>query len=172
METPTQSDATTHTHEPYEPTVWEAAFLIEVSQHGNTTQAVETIGIDRSTPYDRKEAHPEFARRWKYAKLEAADRLEAEARRRAVEGVEEPVYGRVGKDQDGLIGTVRKYSDTLLIQLLRANKPEKFKDRVANELTGKNGGPVQMENNVMLYMPQNGRDPQQSDTEPEATTDS
>lgn len=33
---------------------------------------------------------------------------------RAVEGVDEPVYGRVGQHQDGVIGAKRVYSDRLL----------------------------------------------------------
>jgi hypothetical protein len=44
---------------------------------------------------------------------------------------------------------VRKYSDALLIRLAQARRPEKFKDRQATELTGKNGGPIQTENKVI-----------------------
>ena len=48
----------------------------------------------------------------------ARDNLEAEAYRRAVEGVERPVY------QGGrLVGTVREYSDSLLTIMLRARHP-------------------------------------------------
>jgi hypothetical protein len=64
---------------------------------------------------------PDFAARWADALEEACDALEAEARRRAVEGVEEPVVS-AGK----LVCTVRRYSDTLLLALLRAHRPERF----------------------------------------------
>ena len=38
------------------------------------------------------------------------------------------------------VGTVKRYSDTLLMFLLKGRRPEKFKDR--HELTGKDGEPV------------------------------
>ncbi len=60
------------------------------------------------------------------AKEAAADLIEAEAFRRAVEGWEEPVgwyQGRPG-------GMVRKYSDVLAIFLLKGLRPDRYKDRV------------------------------------------
>jgi hypothetical protein len=60
----------------------------------------------------------------------AADALEAEAIRRAFEGQEEPTGWYKG--QPG--GYVRRYSDTLLIFLLKGAKPEKYADRM--ELRG------------------------------------
>ena len=53
----------------------------------------------------------------------ATDTLEMEARRRASLGVEEPVYY-----QGQVVGYVRKYSDVLLMFLLKAQRPEKFRD--------------------------------------------
>ena len=51
--------------------------------------------------------------------------LEPEAIRRAVEGVEKPVY------QGGeLVGYVREYSDTLLIFLLKGGKPHKYRENI------------------------------------------
>ena len=71
----------------------------------------------------RKE-DPEFAEAWNLALEAGNDVLEAEALRRAVEGVDEPIY------QGGaLVGTVTKYSDTLLALLLKAHLPEKFRER-------------------------------------------
>jgi hypothetical protein len=56
---------------------------------------------------------------------DAADILEAEAFRRAVEGWDEPTGWYRG--QPG--GTVRKYSDTLLIFLLKGMRPAKYRER-------------------------------------------
>ena len=39
-----------------------------------------------------------------------------------------------------MVGYKQNYSDLLLIMLLNANKPEKFKHR--HEVTGKDGGPI------------------------------
>ena len=58
-----------------------------------------------------------------HAKGEAFKTLEAESRRRSVEGWEVPVYHR-GKQ----IGTVRRYSDTLLIFMLKGATPGKYAD--------------------------------------------
>ncbi len=63
---------------------------------------------------------------------EAADLLEAEAWRRALEGVAEPVV-KGGKPvlhpTTGEAVMVRRYSDALLVLLLRGSKPGKFASR-------------------------------------------
>lgn len=67
------------------------------------------------------------------------DALEDEAVRRAHEGVLKPVFQQ-GKE----VGHVREYSDALMVTMLKARRPEKFKDRVASEVSGKDGGPVRV----------------------------
>ena len=63
--------------------------------------------------------------------------------RRAHSGFDEPVFYK------GIeTGTVRKYSDTLTIFLLKGFKPDKYKDRVANELSGPNGGAIEIDDSV------------------------
>ena len=62
----------------------------------------------------------------KRAFLTAGDALEGEAWRRAVEGVEEPVGWYKGESG----GVVRRYSDTLLIVLMRGLMPERYGNRV------------------------------------------
>ena len=52
------------------------------------------------------------------------DELEAEARRRAVQGVRQPVF-----HQGKVVGHIRKYSDLLLIFLLKHRRPEIFADK-------------------------------------------
>jgi hypothetical protein len=48
----------------------------------------------------------------------AKDIIEDEITRRAVEGIEEPVYGSGGKGVGTVqVGTIRRYSDTLLLRL-------------------------------------------------------
>src|SRR5262249_21583923 len=69
------------------------------------------------------------------ATLMRVEVLEAELRRRAVEGWLEPVYYRGKK-----VGDVRKFSDTCLIFALKGEKPEKYRERF--EHAGKDGGPV------------------------------
>jgi hypothetical protein len=71
---------------------------------------------------------------WDDAIEAGADVLEAEAWRRAVEGVERPIVSG-GK----VVTTVREYSDTLLIFLLKGRRPEKY---ARFEVSGANGGPI------------------------------
>jgi hypothetical protein len=68
------------------------------------------------------------------------DDLEEAGLKRAVEGVDEPVYWRGVK-----VGTKKAYSDAILTMMLQGRRPNVYKSRAATELTGANGGPVQTE---------------------------
>ncbi len=116
---------------------WAKGFLAALSESGNVRLACEAAGIGRTVVYDLRAADPTFADDWESAQDEAADLLEEEARRRAHDGWEEPVFGSLGNNRgSGEIGTVRKYSDTLLIFLLKGAKPEKYRERNQTEHTG------------------------------------
>jgi hypothetical protein len=104
--------------------VWRKGFIAALSLNGNITDACEQMGIERSTAYRLRAEDEAFAAEWDTALESAADRLEAEAWRRAVDGVEEPVF-----QQKEMIGTIRKYSDTLLVTLLKAHKKDKYSDK-------------------------------------------
>lgn len=122
------------------------AFLKALALTGVVAKAAAAIGMDRST-VSRWRADPAFSQAWDEALEEAADRLEAEAIRRAVEGVEEPVY------QGGqLVGTRTVYSDMLLGKLLGANRPAKFRERY--DVTS--AGTLTL--NVVTGVPQPGED--------------
>ena len=70
--------------------------------------------------------------------------------RRAREGVDEPVFY-----QGEHCCNVRRYSDTLLIFMLKARKPDVYRERASIQHTGANGGPL--EHAVQFYLPTNGR---------------
>lgn len=76
---------------PNERHLWTNAFLAALSVHGVLSRAAEETGIDRSTVWRRRETEPEFAKACQEAIDQAADTLEAEARRRALDGEAEPV---------------------------------------------------------------------------------
>ena len=101
------------------------AFLAALEETGNLHKAAEVAGCHISSHYawlKDDAAYPEMAR---YAMEIAIGKLENEARRRAVEGVTEPVY-QGGK----LVGEVQKYSDVLLIFLLKGALPEKYREQL------------------------------------------
>lgn len=100
-------------------------FLRWYSQSGNVTYAAKRAGVDRGQVYRWQEESDQFAAAFREADLKATEVLEREAWRRANEGVAEPVYQH-GK----LVGTIQRYSDNLLMFLLRARAPERYRDRV------------------------------------------
>lgn len=75
--------------------------------------------IGRSTFYEWRAADPAFAARVNGAIEDGTDRLEDVARERAV-----------------------RQSDTLLIFLLKARRPEKYRETIRNEHTGSDGSPL------------------------------
>jgi hypothetical protein len=122
-------------------------FLKELATSGNVTHSAATAGLDRKTVYNWYESDVEFAKAWNDALEQAGDILEAEARRRAAHGVDEPIVwqGKVSatwiNDRGEVVAegtpgakqiplTVKKYSDTLLIFLLKGAKPAKYRDNV------------------------------------------
>lgn len=115
------------------------SFLAAFAEVGNITRAAELAGISRQAHYEWMRDDPDYPALFKEADQQACDRLEQEARRRAVQGVDEPVFYRGDE-----CGTVRKYSDTLLIFLLKGAMPDKYKERGVTELTGKDGGPIKV----------------------------
>ena len=109
---------------------WAGPFLHALRGSSNIRAACEASGVGRRTVYDRRDSDPEFARAMAEALEDATDLLEGEARRRAYEGVERPVYGSGGAGAGTVeVGTVREYSDSLMMFLLKAHRPEKFRER-------------------------------------------
>jgi hypothetical protein len=106
-----------------------ARFLEVLAQCGIVAVATRAAGMDRTTPYHRRDTDPAFAAAWEEALQTSYDLLEAALRERAVDGVEEPVFW-----QGQIVGHVRKYSDSNGQFLARAYRPERFRDRL--ELSG------------------------------------
>lgn len=108
-----------------------SAFLHILSETCNVGKACKAIDISRQTAYNWKADSPEFAAQWEGAMKIGRSALEDEAHRRAFEGNEERVY------QNGqCVDTVRKYSDTLAIFLLKAHDPDKYRENSKVELSG------------------------------------
>ena len=110
-----------------------AAFLDTLRETANVTVAARSVGITLGTAYKHRKDDALFAERWEEAINEAVDMLEAEAHRRAFQGTEEPVFY-----QGCEVGYVRKYSDPLTMFLLKAHRPDKYRERseVKQEISG------------------------------------
>lgn len=101
-----------------------SVFLEHLGKKLFITQACEAAGIGRATIYEWRDADPEFRKQIEEVEAKTLDILRSEAFRRAVIGVEEPVFHN-GKQ----IATVTKASDYLLDRMLRAKDPA-FKDNM------------------------------------------
>lgn len=116
----------------------QAAFCAALAASGGSvTRACEAVDISRMCAYGWRNDDPVFAEDWDKAKAIGLEALEDEATRRAYEGVAEPVF-YLGQQT----GTIQKYSDTLAIFLLKGGKPDKYRERVSSEITGKDGAPL------------------------------
>ena len=103
--------------------------LLQVlAESANVSHAAMTVGVGRRTVYDRIASDPEFAKGFEEAIEKSTDALVAEARRRALEGYEKPVFYKGAE-----CGQIREFSDTLLIFRLKALAPNKYRDNIAVE---------------------------------------
>ena len=93
---------------------WLALYAFTV----NHRDAAKFAEVEPSTVSTWATQDPVFAQVRDEARLDVGRSIEAEMHRRAIEGVEEPVY-QGGK----LVGTVRKFSDQLLIRMAQAHLP-------------------------------------------------
>lgn len=112
-----------------------AAFITALSERGIVKYAVLAVkpSVNRCTFYTWRDDDPKFAEAWERALEDATDDMEAEARRRAVEGIDRALTCSKGLiyDADGNIMYERQYSDTLLAKMLAANRPKKYGNKVA-----------------------------------------
>ena len=141
-----------------------AAFCAALAESCNVGKACAAIGMGRRTAYDWREGDETFAAMWDQAMRAGVTALEDEAHRRAFGGSDKPlthqgqftylrdfaaIDGETGetvqphlapllKDARGnpLVATVKEYSDTLAIFLLKAHNPDKYRENSKVELTG------------------------------------
>lgn len=118
---------------------WVPAFLDALSKVPNVSAAASAAGVSRPVVYEHRNADSEFAAAWDDALEQSTDELVGECYRRARHGCEKPVF-----HQGEQCGTVREYSDTLAIFLLKAHRRSVYGDKQAVEHTGANGGPIEL----------------------------
>lgn len=126
---------------------WKTTFLESLSVMPNVSAAARAAGIDPTTAYDHRKTDAEFAKAWNAGLDQGFDLLEQEAVRRATVG------GKVTRTMTRTLPTGEvvietseetKTSDTLLIFLLKAYRPERFRERydVDHKVGGLNGEPL------------------------------
>ena len=106
-------------------------FLKALAAGSPVEKACKAACYGRSTVYEWREQDAEFAKAWDEAVDAFVELMEAEADRRGMVGVDEPVF-HDGKE----VGTKKRYSDTLLIFRLKALRPEKYRERIDAKVRG------------------------------------
>lgn len=100
-------------------------FLRLLSETGNVRESATALGYkDPSAMYALRRKNAAFKAAWEEAEQIFADDLEAEARRRAKDGVLKDVYYK-----GEIVGEERVYSDGLMVKLLEGAKPERYKPK-------------------------------------------
>ena len=110
-----------------------ARFLATLRETCNVARSARAAKVTRDTCYRWRAEDADFGKAWEAAIDIAGDMLEDVAVERATVGTLRPVF------QGGVqVGEVREYSDSLLTQLLKAHRPERF--RPETESDGKRAG--------------------------------
>ena len=124
---------------------WKPLFLDTLRGTGNVQLAALNADVARQVAYRARDSSATFRADWDEALEEARELLEAEARRRAAIGIEEPVFYK-----GEVVGHIRKYSDNLLMFLLKAHWPEKFRENVSidQRVSGRDVGPVKVNTKI------------------------
>jgi len=114
----------------------QAQFLAMFSRTANVSASCRAAGLKRSTVYSWLEHDECFLDAFHDAERQADDALRGEIFRRAVTGIQKPVFYQGKK-----VASVREYSDVLLIFLAKSRMPE-FRDKSQVEHTGPEGAPI------------------------------
>lgn len=134
-------------------------FLELFSKSGNCAMSCRTIGVTRNAIWYLRERDAAFDEDYKEAEAIALGLLEEEARRRALEGVDRPIY-----QQGNLVGYEKVYSDRMLEILLKAHAPEKYRDNQPTDTGGVTINLLQFNGAESVLMP--GQAPQAGQLSP------
>lgn len=129
---------------------WVDNYIMALRETGLERTAAARAGTTVRKVNRLREVSTEFDLACKDAEEQAADALELEARRRAVDGVEKGVYY-----QGELVDHEIQYSDTLLAMLLKGRREHVFGDK--RKITGANGEPLTIR--VTTFAVPNQREP-------------
>ncbi len=131
-------------------------FVACYAEHGVLTRAAEEADIDPRRHYEwleRPDLYPDYKAEFDEAYERATDLLEVEAFRRGHDGYLEPKFGTGPGPFAGTIevGTIRRFSDRMLELLLKARRPQEYRERSTVQVgVGVNASRVE------IILPDNG----------------
>lgn len=106
-------------------------FLQEYAKHRCIRRAAKTAGVSDMAVFDLRRRSPEFADAMLSAEATYVETIIAAAHERAVDGVDEPIFG-----QNGQVGTRKRFSDALLLRLLQRYDPA-FRETTTTKVEGR-----------------------------------
>jgi hypothetical protein len=101
--------------------IWRPRFLASLAEHGHVVFACKKAKVKRNTAYKHRRSDPEFAKQWKTALDEAIDMVEGSLISRAIVD-----------------------DTTAAIFLLKAHRPELYREKFAAEIAGIGGAPIKL----------------------------
>lgn len=120
---------------------WTPVFMEAMVRTGRIIHSCTTAGISRPVFYDAIKKNPELHKAVVQAKRLHAELAEVELARRAIEGTIRKKFDARGNPiidpETGQQYVEREYHDTLLIFLLKALKPEVYRERLDHTTAGK-----------------------------------
>jgi hypothetical protein len=154
------------------------AFLAVLADTCQVRKACAAIDVSAYTAYKWRKELPEFAEAWEDAMRAGVMNLESEAHRRAFEGTDKPLVHQgqftylrdfaavdpetgerylpeqapIMRNADGSprIATMKEYSDTLAIFLLKAHDPDKYRERSSVDVGNANDKPFLVEDSARV----------------------
>ncbi len=126
------------------------AFLKAYEEFLTVRQAMIHIGLPgkESLVAHHRKKYPGFNQKFREARLRNVDKLKEEAIRRAVDGIDKPVFYK-----GEIVGYERQYSDGILMRLIEAND-----DRYKRAGSQVNVGVAGAGKNVQVYVAQFGKE--------------
>lgn len=118
---------------------WKKPFLEMLAQSMNVMLSCKAAAVTRAVAYAERKRSKVFAQQWHEATSKALELLEATAWKRATTGTMEPIWRNDENGKPVKVDQVARCSDTLLIFLLKANRPEKYRETIRQELSGPGG---------------------------------
>lgn len=128
-------------------TAWRAGYIAALAISGRKGDAAKAADTTLWNVWNARRTDQEFAAAEQEALEIATQLMEDEATRRAVEGdIKLKFNARTGKPyidpRTGQPYEERVYSDTLLLARLKAELPDKYRDRSEIQHTGQDSGPI------------------------------
>lgn len=128
---------------------WDEAFFSALQETGVILKACEAAQVDRTTVWIRRKNDPAFASRFETSLKVGALLLEAEAIRRAKDGLMRKKFTRDGTPiidpATGEQYVEHEYSDMLLLAVLRRHFPEQYRENKP--------GDINIQTNVAIMNP-------------------